>query len=117
MSASARQQKRIQKDIKTVQELTLERNGVWVDPKTFDKSEWLVYIQGPVASPWEEGVFKLKMSFPANYPFSPVKINFAHGIYHPNVGTGGTICLDIIKAEAWSPSYTLVSGFEGGLLR
>ncbi|CAD7931329.1 unnamed protein product [Amoebophrya sp. A25] len=111
MPFTAKATKRIQKDIASVSTLSLENTGCWVDPKTFDKAEWHVYIQGPVNTPWEKGVFKLKMSFPDNYPFEPVKINFEKGIYHPNVGSGGTICLDIIKREAWSPSYTLQSVF------
>ncbi|CAD7959253.1 unnamed protein product [Amoebophrya sp. A120] len=111
MPPSAKCLKRIQKDMMNVQALSLETNGCWVDPQTFDKPEWHVYIQGPVKTVWEKGVFKLKMSFPDNYPFDPIKINFDKGIYHPNVGTGGTICLDIIKKDAWSPSYTLQSVF------
>eukprot|EP00392_Amoebophrya_sp_AT5.2_P004331 g4339.t1 len=113
MAPTAKSLKRIQKDMLTVKPLTLETNGCYVEPDTFDKPEWHVYIQGrrPVATPWEKGVFKLKMSFPDNYPFDPVKINFDKGIYHPNVGTGGSICLDIIKKEAWSPSMTLHAVF------
>lgn len=104
--------KRIQKDILVVQKLTLDVHGVYVDPQSFEKPQWKVYIQGPLDTCWETGVFRLNMSFPDNYPFGPVKINFDKGIWHPNVGSGGTICLDIIKQEAWSPSYSLFSVFQ-----
>lgn len=107
-SLCGRREKRIQKDIASVRALSLKENGVYADPTTFSLPEWAVFVQGPVESVWGGGVFKLKMSFPQGYPFDPIKINFAHGIFHPNVGSGGTICLDIIKKDAWSPSYTLV---------
>lgn len=114
MSAQAlcRREKRIQKDIASVRALSLKENGVFVDSTTFSEPEWAVFVQGPVESVWGGGVFKLKMSFPQGYPFDPIKINFAHGIFHPNVGSGGTICLDIIKKDAWSPSYTLTAVFQ-----
>lgn len=108
---AGRAAKRIAKDIQQVRDLRLETSGVWVDDTTFEKPEWQVYIQGPINSPWEDGVFKLRCSFPDKYPFEPVKVQFDKGVYHPNVGSGGTICLDIIKSEAWSPSYTLLSVF------
>lgn len=111
-AAQARCAKRIQKDILAVKPLTLAEHGVWIDPATFDSPQWGVYIQGPLETFWSDGVFKLEMSFPESYPFAPIKIKFVHGIYHPNVGSGGTICLDIIKNEAWSPSYSLFSVFQ-----
>lgn len=104
----ARRQKRIAKEAQTCEKLTLEQNGIYVDPKTTKSGTWIVYMQGPVNTIWETGVFRLDMSFPDGYPFDPIKIAFNKPIFHPNVGANnskGAICLDIIRKEKWSPSY------------
>ena len=42
------------------------------------------------------------------YPISPPNIVFITPIYHTNIEpTGGSICLDVIKTDAWSPMYGL----------
>ncbi|KAJ3264346.1 Ubiquitin-conjugating enzyme E2 4 [Chytriomyces hyalinus] len=57
-------------------------------------------------SPYSGGVFFLSIHFPTDYPFKPPKINFTTRIYHPNINSNGSICLDILK-DQWSPALTI----------
>ncbi|GAQ04828.1 glutaryl-CoA dehydrogenase, mitochondrial [Aspergillus lentulus] len=66
---------------------------------------------GPVGddlgdSPYSGGVFFLTIHFPTDYPFKPPKVNFTTRIYHPNINSNGSICLDILR-DQWSPALTI----------
>lgn len=61
-------------------------------------AEWEADIVGPSDTPFEGGKFKLKITIPNLYPFSPPKVVFITNIYHPNIDTEGNICLDILKS-------------------
>lgn len=67
---------------------------------------WNASIIGPVDSPYVGGIFSLDITFPADYPFKAPKVTFTTRIYHPNISSNGTICLDILKG-AWSPALTV----------
>jgi len=71
-----------------------------------DLYQWQATIMGPSGSPYEGGVFYLKIDFPRDYPFKPPKIMFLTKIYHCNINSTGGICLDILK-EQWSPALTI----------
>jgi len=71
-----------------------------------DIFNWQATLIGPRDSPYEGGVFIMNVKFPADYPFKPPKVTFDTKIYHPNINSGGGICLDILK-DAWSPALTI----------
>jgi ubiquitin-conjugating enzyme E2 D len=71
-----------------------------------DIYNWQATIMGPEGSPYEGGVFYLRIEFPQDYPFKPPKISFITKIYHCNINSAGNICLDILK-EQWSPALTI----------
>ena len=71
-----------------------------------DQYHWQATIMGPDDSPYTGGIFFLNIHFPTDYPFKPPKINFTTRIYHPNINSNGSICLDILK-EQWSPALTI----------
>jgi len=66
---------------------------------------WNGTIIGPTDSPYENGIFKLKITFPEQYPFKAPKVYFETKIYHPNINKHGEICLDVLK-DQWSPALS-----------
>ena len=75
-------------------------------PDGEDLYNWQASIMGPEGSPFQGGVFWLKISFPKDYPFKPPKMQFLTKLYHPNISATGAICIDILK-EQWSPALTV----------
>ena len=75
-------------------------------PSGDDLFHWEGTIIGPTETVYEGGIFNLDIQFPKNYPFKPPKVRFLTKIYHPNINSGGFICLDIFK-ENWSPALTI----------
>jgi len=67
---------------------------------------WQATIIGPAGSPYENGVFNLKITFPVDYPFTAPKVHFVTKIFHCNINASGGICLDILK-DQWSPALTI----------
>lgn len=63
-------------------------------------------------SPYQGGVFFLTIHFPTDYPFKPPKVAFTTRIYHPNINSNGSICLDILRSQ-WSPALTISKGIDG----
>lgn len=67
-------------------------------------------IIGPEDSPYKDGVFKMEITIPENYPFSPPAMKFLTKVYHPNIDDSGRICLDLIKMPpkgGWKPTICL----------
>ena len=77
-----------------------------------DLFHWQATIMGPTDSPFQGGVFFLAIHFPTDYPFKPPKVNFTTRIYHPNINSNGSICLDILR-DQWSPALTISKGKFG----
>ena len=71
-----------------------------------DQFHWQATIMGPDDSPYAGGVFFLNIHFPTDYPFKPPKVTFTTRIYHCNINSNGSICLDILK-DQWSPALTI----------
>ena len=66
---------------------------------------WQATIVGPKDTPYEDGRFHLKINYPTDYPFKPPKVKMETPVFHPNISSRGTVCVDIL-AKAWSPALT-----------
>ncbi|RIA89811.1 ubiquitin-conjugating enzyme/RWD-like protein [Glomus cerebriforme] len=73
-----------------------------------DLLTWQVGIPGKKGTPWENGVYKMVMTFPEDYPSKPPKCKFIPALFHPNVYPSGTVCLSILnEEEGWKPAITI----------
>ena len=70
-----------------------------------NQRKWVATIMGPEGSPYEGGTFILSVTFPEEYPFKPPQVRFTTKIYHSNISSSGSICLDILSSQ-WSPALT-----------
>ena len=101
-------QKRIRKELKEALEHAKELKGFSAGPvDEKDMFHWTATIPGPAESPYEGGLFVLDIHFPIDYPFKPPKITFKTKVYHPNINSSGSICLDILGQSQWTPALTL----------
>lgn len=91
---------------KITQELTdLVNNppeGVKVIVNDEDISDVTVLLRGPEDTPFQGGVFKIKLKLGQDFPSAPPKGAFVTKIFHPNVSIKGEICVNTLKKD-WQP--------------
>ena len=59
-------------------------------------------------TPFEDGTFKLVLTFDESYPNKPPTVKFLSRMFHPNVYANGELCLDILQ-NRWSPTYDVAA--------
>ncbi|MBW0467728.1 hypothetical protein O181_007443 [Austropuccinia psidii MF-1] len=82
-------------------------DNVTIEPDEHNVLHWTGVMQGPVGSCYEGGKFKMETTFPLEYPFKAPTIRFLTRIYHPNINNEGSLCLGLLKPDAWKPSIRI----------
>ncbi|XP_010251744.1 PREDICTED: ubiquitin-conjugating enzyme E2 22 isoform X2 [Nelumbo nucifera] len=92
------------KELKNLDETPPE--GIKVGVNDDDFSTIFADIEGPAGTPYENGIFRMKLILSHDFPHSPPKGYFLTKIFHPNIATNGEICVNTLKKD-WNPSLGL----------
>lgn len=95
---------RINKEIKELQLEPLQ--GITLTQDSDNIHMWEGKLDGPEGTFYHGFVLEVKIVLSENYPLEAPIVHFKHPLFHPNVSTSGSICLDILKAQ-WSPTLTI----------
>ena len=72
-----------------------------------DLTQLIVLMTGTQGTPYSQGLWKLHLKMPEDYPTNPPKATFKTRIFHPNVDeTTGAVCLETLKRD-WHSKLTL----------
>jgi len=78
------------------------------DEETQNPKYWVVIFNGIEGTPYEKGLFKVKLVFPDDYPKSMPRAYFLTKIYHLNIkdpSEGGDVCLRNENKEGGQQIY------------
>lgn len=79
-----------------------------VDPKS-----WCTLVYGPPDTPYAGGVWRVRFTFTSDFPHKNPSIGFVDHVLHPNVEwEHGSVCLDALTGDEWSPVTRCVSVVE-----
>ncbi|XP_073146011.1 ubiquitin-conjugating enzyme E2 22-like [Henckelia pumila] len=96
--------KQLAKELKNLDETPPEGIKVGVNDDNFSVIN--ADIEGPAGTPYENGVFRMKLILSHDFPQSPPKGYFLTKIFHPNIATNGEICVNALKKD-WNPTLSL----------
>ncbi|ORX80464.1 ubiquitin-conjugating enzyme E2 S [Basidiobolus meristosporus CBS 931.73] len=64
--------------------------------------DFQLWIFGPTGTPYENGAFRVKLSFSSEFPHIPPSCKFLTKIYHPNISHDGEVCINTLR-YSWQP--------------
>ncbi|XP_062508788.1 ubiquitin-conjugating enzyme E2 S-like [Corticium candelabrum] len=73
--------------------------GITVIPNEENVTDIQATIAGPSGTPYEGGVFRIKLALGKDFPAAPPKGFFLTKIFHPNVARNGEICVNTLKKD------------------
>ncbi|CBF88026.1 putative ubiquitin conjugating enzyme E2 [Aspergillus nidulans FGSC A4] len=77
------------------------------DAQSDDITQLTTLLAGPQGTPYSQGLWRLHLKLPEDYPKSPPKATFKTRIWHPNVEEStGAVCVDTLKRD-WKSTLTL----------
>lgn len=80
--------------------------GIKIFVNEGDMTDIQASIEGPAGTPYEGGLFKMKLVLGKDYPQSPPRGFFLTKIFHPNVSAKGEICVNTLKKD-WKANLGL----------
>lgn len=95
---------KILKELRSLQGEPCE--GIRVYPNEHNITDVQAEIDGPAGTPYEGGVFRLKLILSSGFPETPPKGLFLTRIFHPNVSKSGDVCVNVLKKD-WNPDVGL----------
>ena len=106
--------KRILKDINDFKESNVKNVYIDFNEEKIDSFKFLII--GTKETPYYNGFFIFKLTFPKNYPFSPPDLKFISTDnrirFHPNLYADGKVCMSLINTwdgEQWSACQSVMS--------
>jgi len=101
---------RLSREIKEL--ATKPREGIsYVETEENSLKEIHAVIEGPVDTPYDGGVFRVKLVLGSDFPSAPPRGFFLTKIYHPNIASNGDVCVNTLKRD-WTPETTLNHVFQ-----
>ncbi|KHN42154.1 Ubiquitin-conjugating enzyme E2 22 [Glycine soja] len=94
--------KQLAKELKSLDESPPE--GIKVVVNDDDFSTIFSDIEGPAGTPYENGVFRMKLLLSHDFPHSPPKGFFLTKIFHPNIANNGEIVVRCLLIEPFPES-------------
>eukprot|EP00959_Pyramimonas_sp_CCMP1952_P088801 1857914-Pyramimonas_sp.AAC.1 len=79
--------------------------GIKVFMNEHNIADIVAELEGPAGTPYEGGVFKMKLILPSDFPNTPPRGFFVTRIFHPNIRQpSGEICVNTLKKD-WAPTH------------
>ncbi|XP_065065732.1 ubiquitin-conjugating enzyme E2 S-like [Rhopilema esculentum] len=89
--------KQVAKELQKLQKDPPE--GIKVIVNDSDLTDIQALIEGPAGTPYEGGLFKMKLVLGKDFPTAPPAGFFITKIFHPNVAANGAICVNTLKKD------------------
>jgi len=89
--------KRVMQEVQDL--VTSPPEGIKLVPNDEDLTDMTALLKGPEQTPFEGGVFKIKLKLGPEFPAAPPKGVFITKVFHPNVSAKGEICVNTLKKD------------------
>ena len=96
------------------QQELLKKSPEYVKPiiNNEDPLDIQIDLEGPKDTPYEGGIFRVKLIIPNNFPSVAPKGIFMTKIFHPNISEKGEICVNTLKNDWNGRQWSLYNLFE-----
>jgi len=77
--------------------------GVHLIQNAEDPLDIEAVIEGPTQTPYQGGVYRVKICLGEGFPAQPPRAFFLTKIFHPNIAASGDVCVNTLKRD-WDPA-------------